>query len=95
MDRKFIVEHEVGGTTYTNGFIIAKHYNHSLAAYKKLVDEARKTFPDLTDEAIDCCTVVASGWCKSCPIIRFLLPNGSRDDGWEFNQDRMTDVCWG
>ena len=78
---------------YTNGFIIANHYCHSLASFLAMVAEARKAFPELKDADVECRTVQQSGWCKRCPIIQFSLGVGSEAEGWT-QQERLTDVSW-
>lgn len=89
--RKYIVHHEEDGFRYTNGFIIANHYNHSFAAFKAMRDEAKATFREIPDTKIECHTVLNSGWCKGCPIIRFSLPAGTEMKGWATVHDRIPD----
>jgi len=62
---------------------------------QELAAEARKDFPDLKDEDVDCRTVVESGYCKSMPIIRFSVPPDTKKDGWYSCEDRLPDIQWG
>lgn len=90
--RKFIVTHDAAGATFCNGFLIANRFNHSYASFGALIAEARLAFPELTDDSIECRTVVASGWCNQCPAIRFPLSVGSGADDWKQCRDTMPDV---
>lgn len=93
---KYITTHTVSytigeETLYTHGAIIANHYNRSLKAYQALAEEATKAFPDLTAFDIQCLVISKSGWCKSCPIIRFPIPNGSTAEGWK-HVEQLPDI---
>jgi hypothetical protein len=78
------------------GFIIPNNYDHSIAAFKKLFDEATKSFPSLTGEMVECRTVVASGHCKGCPIIRFPIAEHwlENADGWKICKNGLPDISW-
>lgn len=96
---KYIVTHCVnfgseGVTSFNNAFLIPNHYNHSLASFKELVKEARKSFPGLKDDDVECRTVVESPWCKRCPAISFPLPAGEAPtvEGWTNCKDRLPSV---
>ena len=80
--RNYIVTHTAAGATFCNGFVIADHYSHSYASFGELIAVARLAFPGLLDNEIECRTVVASGWCAKCPVIRFPVRVGSEADGW-------------
>lgn len=96
---KYIVTHSVdfksdGVVTFNNAYIIPNNYDHSLKGFQTLVAEARKSFPDLLDEDVECRTVIQSGWCKRCPVIRFLLSSGPAPtvDGWTNCENCINDV---
>ena len=88
--RKFIVTHESEGRRHGNSYIIASHYDHSLAAFQNLVAEARKDFVvDASD--VECRTVRESRWCKGSPVIHFPCQPDIIQAGWE-STDKLPDV---
>lgn len=93
--RKFIVTHSWGrNNEFRNGnaFIIPNHYSNSLAAYSNLMEEARKDFPNLKAEDVECLTVRESGWCKGMPVIQFSVEPDSRKNGWLNCEDHLPDA---
>ncbi len=105
--RKYLVTHSVnfgdidGTCWFTNGFIIPNHYNHSITSFEEMVAEALKSFPKIPRSEFECLTVRESSWCKSCPIIRFLIGDGKGatsnidcPDDWTVCKDRLPDISW-
>lgn len=95
--RKFLVTHKWGDNnqyTSTNAFIIPDHYNHSLDTFQEMTDEARKDFPNLKNENVECRTVLQSNWCKGFPIIHFHVPANTKMEGWNDCKDRLPDMQW-
>ena len=94
---KYIATHSVEfekdkpPTRFSNAWLMPNNYCHSLAAFMKLVEEARKDFPKLKDEDVECLTVVHSSWCKGFPIIRFTVPADTKRAGW-YDCERLPDI---
>jgi hypothetical protein len=90
---KYLVSHDVpygseGTVTYTNAYVIANHYDHSLAAFQVLAQEIQRDFPHIKDNAVECLSVLKSTWCKGVSVVRALVAttkDGSRPvkDGWD------------
>lgn len=72
---KIICTHRSGDNTYSNVFILTPRYSKSVTTYKGLIKEAKKDFPFLTDDDIECCMVTESTSCKNFPLVRFSIPN--------------------
>ena len=69
--------------TNSNGFIISSGtYNKSFAFYKKLAEEAKKDFPFLKDEDIECFVITQSRYNKGFGGIRFSLPENFKKEGY-------------
>lgn len=90
---KFIVSFVSSGYRGANGFIIARNYDKSLAGYRRLFRVARKTFPKLKMDDVECLVVRDSGWCKGCPIIRFPVKHGVKRKGWT-SCERIPDATY-
>ncbi len=89
---KYIRTHQTsGGTRFGNAFLVANHYSHSLAAFRELLTEAQKSFPELTEDDIECRTVRESSWCNNCAVIRFSVPADTVKDGW-FNCETLPNL---
>jgi len=88
MDKR-IVTHKWGNNptndeyTGSNGFIISNRYDKSIAHYLELVEIAKKDFPFLKDEDIECCEVRRSSYNQGCPFIKFSLPENTKKKGYE------------
>lgn len=62
--------------TTSRAFIIG-NYPDSWADYNKLVKEAKKDFPHLTDNEIDVGKITVSSSMKGFILISFLLPSNT------------------
>ena len=86
---KRIIRWEVNGKQYARGFIFGD-YGWSFADYAKLVEEAKKDFPHLTDDDIQPSKVVKSEDLNQFKVILFSLePTQSHPDyevcaKWDF-----------
>lgn len=82
--RKFIRTHSFEGVEarYGNAFIVANQYYHSLKLFGELFAEAQKSFPELSEADVECVTVIESGSCKGCPVLRFSCKADIVVDGW-------------
>lgn len=83
--RKYICTHGIpsSDTKFGNAIIIPDNYCHTLSAYRRLFHEAKKSFPNLKPDDVECRTVVRSSWCKSMPIITFAVPPNTEIEGWD------------
>lgn len=79
---KFIRSHEHDGVRYSNGFIVGKLHTHSFGVYRDMIAEARKTFPELSDEHVQCISVCESALSLSYPAIRFACYTDAIRNGW-------------
>jgi len=79
---------------FANAFLIPNNYNRSLAGYLKIIAEARKDFPDLKDEDINCLKVVRSSHCLHMPIIQFRVPVGTERPDYRQCNPRLPDIEW-
>lgn len=81
---KIIATHKWGNgptrdeITSSNGFVLCDLYSRSLTTFKMLAEEAKKDFPDLSDDDIECFVVTKSSYNKGCPGVRFSLPDNAR-----------------
>jgi hypothetical protein len=67
----------------TRAFIFG-NYSDSFAAYKRLIDEAKKDFPGfLKDEDITLGKVRNSGYMDSFIVISFLLPRKAKHPSYK------------
>jgi hypothetical protein len=80
--RKYITTHGTAGSKFSNGFIISNREDHSLRHFRELLDEARRDFPGLSEDDVECRTVTQSHWCEGYPAIRFSLPAGASAEGY-------------
>lgn len=89
---KYIRTHYVeDGSKSGNAFIIANNSDHSLKGFRKLLKEARKAFPDLKEDDVECRTVVNSSWCEGGAVLRFPCPPDIVIDGWT-NVEKLPNV---
>lgn len=67
----------------SNGFIISSGtYNKSIAFYKKLARQAKKDFPFLKDEDIECFVITRSSYNKGFGGVLFPLPKNYKKEGY-------------
>jgi hypothetical protein len=92
--RKYLVWHECDNERHVNAYVLPNHYGHSLKTFKELATIAKSAFSHLKEDDIECCTVVDSGWCKGCPVVRFYLGDWKGDvpDGWKLLEYRNCDI---
>lgn len=79
---KFIRTHDENGVRYGNGFIVGTPSSHSFGVYREMIAEARKTFPGLSDEHVQCISVCESSISLSYPAIRFACYPDAIRNGW-------------
>lgn len=96
---KRIITHKWGNNpsndeyTDTNGFIISNGtYDKSFAFYKKLAEQAKKDFPFLKDEDIECFVITRSTYNKGFGGIRFSLPENQEKQGYRYSN--RVDFDW-
>lgn len=92
--KKFIVTHEAAGSVFSNAILIPDNYDKRLSAYVALFEEAKRSFPEITQDDVECSVVIKSGWCQGCPIMHISVPAGSAPDGWVQISDRLNDVAY-
>lgn len=86
---KRIITHKWGNNptndeyTSSNGFVISGgSYGRSLAFYQSLAAEAKKDFPHLTDDQIECFVIVRSSYNNGFAGVRFQLPENTSKSGY-------------
>lgn len=85
--RKTIYEHTAGGGTFRNGFIFSTFCGPTLAKFQELAATAKKDFPWLTDEEIECRVVIRSSYNKGTLYIRFPLMADSECNGYYIDKN--------
>jgi hypothetical protein len=61
----------------------ANNYQHSIFFFQQLAAEAKKDFPDLTDNDIEIITVTFSGYNQGFWGIRFPLPDNTKHSSYQ------------
>ena len=86
---KRIVTHQWGNNptndefTNSNGIVMApNHYLHSIAFLNELAAEAKRDFPDLTDNKIEAFAVTKSDYNQGFWGIVFSLPANTTKEGY-------------
>jgi hypothetical protein len=67
---KRIISWSVGEVTFSRGFIFG-NYNNSYSAFTKLIKEAKKDFPSLSNEDIELSKITKSSYMKGFIFVSF------------------------
>ncbi len=88
---KYVRTHQdSSGNRFGNAFIVSG-YSHTMEAFQQLLKEARKHFPGLTESDVECRTVIKSGWCDGCAVLRFPCEPDTKKHGW-LNVEKLPDI---
>lgn len=79
---KRIIRWQIGPYRYARGFIF-NGYGKSFADYAKLVEEARKDFPSLTEKDIDVGRVIKSAEMNQFIAVAFRLEPAESHPAYE------------
>jgi hypothetical protein len=103
---KYLVRHTWGNNENRdehvswNAFVMPNHYNHSVKVFAEMAALIRQTFPEATDDQVNCRTVVKSAWCNGFPVAHFGLtrkqdgnfrpfePTEEQKQGWTVLDER-------
>jgi hypothetical protein len=80
---KYLVRHTWGDNNEHdswNAFVMPNHYNHSVKVFTEMAALIRQTFPEATDDEVNCRTVVKSAWCRGFPVAHFGLMRKENGD---------------
>jgi hypothetical protein len=75
--------------TSARAYIIPNFYNKSLATFAMLAAEAKKDFPHLKDDDIECGVVTKSSYNQGMPLVTFSVPPDTNKTGYHKGGERQ------
>lgn len=68
--------------------LVAECHDRSLSMFKILLEEARKSFPELEEKDAECFHVTNyDSPLRYCPVLKFFIKHGVEKEGWKLMPD--------